>query len=406
MRSYILGWIVGAALGLAIAVISLASIGAHGNQLLGLFLIGLCVIAPLAVLLSGIWIYYLRRDKGQTPLSAQGIMWGPALLAACIVPISDGIEGLRRSNFDEEHPIMHEIHVNLTGEDLWLDTTNASGANYYRMPMRGDKPEKFVEWYIYPTAELVDRGTLPYDGSRLKQGITSLYRYTGSVDDKMAKTIIIPIAETAPYPDTDRLASILGFQPGHDAKILVHQYYHYRDHIDVAPALAQFAVTQHDRLVDQRQAVFKVHAANLGQLPIVRLEINGQAMSLGDAALSVPLQCERVNTTLGEAIFGQDQPLRLRWQTSEHPYRWHEANVVIPRFYSHNMGDEKTRATSLILYFTAVGDVFAERLEEVDLPDKKLGVRTTGLPEGMTAVPPCGTAVDVYNPAMVRLLPR
>ncbi|QND53296.1 hypothetical protein HB779_16410 [Phyllobacterium sp. 628] len=397
---------VGAVLALAVAIISLESLDAQGNQLFGLFLIGLSIIGLLAVLLLIIWIYYLTRDKGRTPLCAHGIMWGPVVLAACIVPVSESMDDARKSRFEDAHPVMQEIHINLTGRDLWFDPRNTGGTHYTEMPMRGDKPEKFLEWSLYPSPELIGSGAFLYEGSRLKQNVRSMRLYTGELLEEKTKSIEVLIANKPSYPDTDRLASVMGFRQGHDATILVHQYYHYPDHIEVAPALTRFAGSQRDRLWGKIQPVVEFRGVNLGQQPIARLEINGQAMSLGEEAFSVADTCFWANTPVGEAILTLDQPLHLRWQTIEPPHRWQEATVPVPKFLTENSKGERTRVPSVVLYFTGEGSVFAERFEAIDLPAQKLGVRTTGLPEGMASPPPCGMAYAGYNPETVQLLPR
>lgn len=351
---------------------------------------------PLAILLTVTWIAYMLRDRAQIPAWAHAWMLLPTLLAVSIVPVSEQVREGRQQAFQEAHPAIVETHVNFTGSDLWLDlrgSVPSTGAQRHLAPNAADEI-LFARFSRYPTQGATESGVFPYDGTRLKSDVAQ-YRY--ALPDGSPGPVR-PLRQL-PYPQFDALRKAYKYG---EAGLVVYQYFHYPDHVEVAPALARFSgMTEQDMEAAQIPGLTIFTVENHGGQALARLEINGQTHDLGERAIppQTARNCSPAHTA-GPALVDLSQALRLRWQTSDAPARWHEASVTVPAF---KQADTKRAGMARVrLYVLPDGTVAAERFEEVRLPKNALALRTTGIPDPAKAVTECEGAFSSYNPQTVQ----
>ncbi|MFY0477998.1 hypothetical protein [Achromobacter marplatensis] len=364
---------------------------------------------PLAILLAITWIAYMVRDRGQMPGRVHALLFAPTLLALMIYPVSDSIERGKYDTFSAAHPPIGETHVNLSGNDLWLDTkpyaSTASGAGP-NMPLAASKPERFAAFIRYPSPKTEASGSetspaFPYSGARLNDKVQQ-YTYRLASGDAGAS---LPLKRLA-YPDLKPLFAALG---KNEAAMLRYFYYHYPDHVEVAPALQRLAGMTEQRLDDKTQkglVLFKTQ--NYAPHGIARLEINGQTLDIGEQALTpvvpLPASCHDYPYPAGGAFADLSQPLTLRWQTLDAPQVWHTATLQVPAFRQPESMDGESTLMRVQLYFLPDGSVEGERFVEVRKSRDQLAIRATGLPTRAAAYAGCGGAFSAFNPQTVKLL--
>ena len=141
---------------------------------------------------------------------------------------------------------------------------------------------------------------------------------------------------------------------------------------------------------------------------IVRLEINGLTMDIGEGALEsvalLPAPCYDIQKPVGGALVDTNQPLDVRWQTLDKPLTWHTATLRVPAFHQPQSMKGESKLPRVLLYFLPDGTVEGERFVEVRLPKKQQGLRATGMPARAATYASCGSAFSAFNPQMVRLL--
>lgn len=397
IRSFALaGWL--AALGI-IAV----SDPTLGWGIIALITAAIWVGGPLAILLIITWIAYLVRDRGQIPGRIHALLIVPTLLALLIYPAYESIEQVKRDGFSAAHPYISETHVNMSGKDLWIDTSpyasTGSGAGP-QLPLSAGEPQRFAAFNRYPNASAST--PFPYDGARLRDGIT---QYAYRTPAELAQTPAVPL-NRLPYPDLKPLRSASGQS---DASLLRYLYFHYPDHVDVAPALGRLSGMTEDRLEGNKQkGLVLLKAHNYTPSAIVRLEINGQTLDIGDRALKsnapLPAACHDFATPIGGAFVDIDRALTLRWQTLDAPQTWHEATLRVPAFNKPQPVDGESTLMRVQLYFLPDGSVEGERFVQVRLAKGQLGIRATGVPAPAIAYASCGSAFSAFNPQTVKLL--
>lgn len=401
IRHYLFGIIVSLLLAgllafLGIVFVSSPNLGWGAQALLSY---GVLFGGPLALVLALCWIIYMVRDKGQVPGRVHALMFLPTVLALAIVPVSDSIEQGRWDRFQASHPAIEEAHVNLSGRTIWTDRSGgsvSSGSSPYLEP--GSVAQyMFSRFRRYPNQGAAASENFPYDGARLKDGVD---RYVYSSQDGTPGASV-PL-KRQPYPDMGKLpsASAQG-----EAELVVYHYYHYADHVEVAPGIARFAGTTDDRMEAAGMpgvAIFGLQ--NLTPQTIARVEINGQAYDMGSqAARSVLRQpCDPVRGG-SPVLLDLEQPLRVRWQTLEEPGTWREAIVSMPAFSAASGKDPGKGLLRVRLYFLPDETVAAERYREIRARGE-LSVRATGLPAAAQAYTGCGGAYSGYNPQTVKLL--
>jgi len=353
---------------------------------------------PLALVLALTWIVYMVRGRGHVPGRVHALLFLPTLLALLIVPVGDAIEQGRRDRFSEAHPAIAETHVNLSGDTVWLDMRQAStsmGASPYLEPASAGN-RAFSSFRRYPGPS--SGAAFPYEGSRLKQTVER-YQYADA-DGKRAASLPL---RRLPYPQLDKLLPAYGYG---EAGLLVYQYYHYADHVEVAPTLARFSGMTEDRMAAARiPGLAIVGMENYTPETIARVEINGLAYDMGPYAarslLSQPCDPGRGGSPV---LLDLEQPLRVRWQTQEAPQAWREAAVSVPAFGAAGRNDPDGGLTRVLLYFLPDGAVAAERYKEIRAGGKDLAIRATGMPAAVQPYSACGGAYAGYNPQTVRLL--
>ncbi|ALX84184.1 hypothetical protein APT56_13880 [Achromobacter denitrificans] len=402
--NYLFGIIVSFALATLLASLGLLAVFSDnlGWGMAALLSYGVLYGGPLAIVLALTWVVYLVRDRGKVPGRVHALLFLPTLLALLIVPVDDTVRRAGADRFRDANPAITENHVNFSGRTLWLDyraaSSNDGGGSPYMEPASAQN-DRFSRFRRYPGANLVAAGTFPYAGAHLKPDIE---RYAYSSQDGNAGDSL-PLRRL-PAPDLDKLLPAFAYG---EAALLIYQYFHYADHVEVAPTIERFAGTTEDAMTAARPpglAIFSLD--NYTTQAIARLEINGQTLDLGgQAARSQAGEPCDPGRGGSPAMLDLEQPLRVRWQTLEDPSRWHEARVVVPTFSAASQADPDKGLPRVRLYFLPDGSVAAERFREFRLRGGELAVRATGVPPQARTVVPCGAgAYAGYNPQTVRLL--
>lgn len=399
-RNYRVGIGVSLLLATLIGALSLIAVATPnlGWGAVALAAIAIWVGLPLLLVLLLAWLRYMVRQRGRVPGRVHAMMFAPTAAALLIVPVWlsllrswDSIAGGSRA------PIA-ELHINLSGQPLWLDTTpyasTGSGAGP-ELPMQGDAPERFMVFHRYPNAQSDADGAFPYEDGRLKRTVGH-YRYARPSGDRAVTDVPL---ERQPYPDLAPFNAAWR-RPG--TPELVHIYYHYSDHVEVAPTLARLSGFTSDELERSRfegLVLFKVH--NYGGAPIVRMEVNGIAMDIGDRALenipAAPADCTSYGFPAGVALIPLDLPLQVRWQTAAAPTRWHSARVQAPAFRQPQPLPGQSTLQRVLLYVLPDGALEAERYAEVFEGDTLRGIKATGLPTSAASHAACGSARATYG---------
>lgn len=389
-----------------VAVISHPDMGYGGIfYLLAAMFIG----GPLAMALLVTWLVYMFRARGNLPRRVHLWMWMPPLLSLFVIPVASGIQRVDAADFSERHPPILETHVNLSGRPLWLGPdvqgTDSSGALPER-PLRPWPEARFVSFTRYPGKDELVAGTFPYDGTRLRDGIdTYAYGVPDPGGEPKSGGPSVPLIRL-PYPDLHELTPYES-----EDSLLVYQYFHYGDRVEVAPAIARMAATTEDKLLHKVPRLVEFYASNR-TLAIARAEVNGQALAVGASGpIAADPACQRAYIPIGYALVDPGAPLKLRWQTlddptqgnptQDSPWHWHEASLTLPPWKTSKRGIAVS-FPSVLLYFTGGDGVAAERFELLELGDRR-GLLATGRPAGVPADKVCGSAADGYGPG-VRVL--
>lgn len=418
LRQYIFGIILSIALASWLAALGIIAVTSPtlGWGVMGLIVAAIWVGGPLAALLIITWIVYLVRDRGQIPGRVNALLFVPTLLSVLIYPVYDGIEQARRDGFSATHPGITEVHVNFSGRDLWVDTSpyaSTGSGGGPDLPMRADNAQRFAAFTRYPQGNsgAGNKTPFPYEGSRLRSDVAQ-YVYPAAPQEYQSAAQ--PSASTPsstpltllPYPNLKTLTSSLGHS---EAALLRYVYFHYPDHVDVAPVLGRLSGMSEQRYEDKKQkglVLFTVH--NYTPSAIARLEFNGQTLDIGDQAIAsltpLPAICADYPRPTGNALIDIDQPLTVRWQTLDAPQTWHEATLRVPGFEQPKAVDGESTLMHAQLYFLPDGTVQAERFVRVQLPKGQMGIRTTGLPAQAAAYASCGSAYSAFNPQAVQRL--
>ncbi|MGH8464574.1 MAG: hypothetical protein ACRER5_10540 [Pseudomonas sp.] len=407
-RHYLFGIILSIALAAWLAALGIIAVTSPnlGWGIVALITAAIWVGGPLAIVLVVTWCAYLVRDRGQMPGRVHALLFVPTLLALLIYPAAQSIEQGKYNAFSASHPAIAETHVNLSGRDLWIDATpyasTSSGAGP-TMPLSAREPQRFMAFIRYPSPDSTGAaaGAFPYQGARLSDGIVQ-YAYR---PDASGAATTLPLKRLS-YPDLTPLFPNLGKD---ESSKLRYLYFHYPDHVEVAPALQRLAGMTEQRLDAARQkGLILLKAQNYTPNAIVRLEINGQTLDIGDRAMEsvapLPAPCHDYAWHVGGAFVDLDKPLTLRWQTLDAPQSWHTATVRVPAFAQPKPVDGESTLARALLYFLPDGTVEGERFVEVHMPKAQLGIRATGIPARATAYASCGSAFSAFNPQTVKLL--
>ncbi|WP_088562263.1 hypothetical protein [Arboricoccus pini] len=409
--SYAAGIVVSFLLAAWLALLGMIAVTQNdlGYGAIGLILGVLYVGVPLALILLALWIAYLIRTGGRVPARIHALMFLPTLLAIPIVPIGYDLKAARQERSDEAHPGVHETHVNMSGQTLGLigEPDYGSGGGMPLLP--ADSPDRFTKLIRYP--DRTDAGRdFPYDGTRLKEDVTQFnYKDVPYFSPPLPAHAPLPLRRS-PYPDMARFLAGTGER---ESEILVHLYYHYPDHVDVAPAIARFAASQEAAFWRKNMGgLILISVYNYLPASIARLEVNGQALDPGEYAVRAippsPAPCRETPTPMGGAFVDLGQTLTLRWQTIASPGRWQSAALAVPDFRHPLPREEQEAPIRLLLYIFPDGTAKAERYLEIADPHDDWAIRAiraTGLPESAQRYAACGSIYDRFDPDAVRLLP-
>lgn len=367
-----------------------------GDNVAGIYLavgVAMVVLAPLGLIALLMSILYLRR---RAPAKAYWSIWGPPLAVLACLWLYDLFDEIRRHRFQQAHPNIEEVHINLSGRSLWLDPETTSGSSTFSGELPGAQPESFARLtrYVWDNDDL-DR-LWPYAGSRLAPNFNSLAVHYGHPGNTPATRL--PAVVATPYPEFSKLFN--GRQPSasDEAALLTYLYFHYADLVEVTPAL-RLSGSQEMDFWGRKIPLVAFHLANLHALPLARLEIDGQAVDLGDHAFaseSPDDACTSRNYS-AFAINELNGPLRVRWQFAEANPRWHEALAQIPKFSTPYRPAGRARLTDVTLYFQDDGSIVAERSQEIAQAQQRLILLTTGPGQPLRRPAPCGTAADRYT---------
>lgn len=358
--------------------------------------------APLAVALVITWLVYMVKAGGKVPGRVHLLMFVPPLLSLFVIPVADDIRRADAERLSERHPAIEETHVNLSGRPLWLapgvDGSTSSGAPP-EMPMRPAPLARFVSFTRYPNDEGLKSGSFPYDGTRLRDGIATYTYGAGDAGDQAkASARTVPLVRL-PYPDLHELTPYVPEQ-----ELVVYQYFHYGDRVEVAPGLAPAMPSNQDELLRKVPRLAKFYMSRRIAPAIARVEVNGQTLAIGDdEPITVDAECRRPYASIGYALLDSAASIKLRWQTLDDPSHWHEASLALPPLRTSTAG-KPASFPSVLLYFTGDDRVAAERFQLLRLDDDRKGLLASGLPAGVPAAETCGSAMDGYDPETVTLL--
>ena len=188
-----------------------------------------------------------------------------------------------------------------------------------------------------------------------------------------------------------------------ESEILVYQYYDYADRIEVAPALRLSSIAA-QTLWGSGAPVVTVQIHNLNAQPIIRLEIDGLAIAVGDNVWETDSAQNNCRSYSPPVINRLEAPLKVRWQFAEANPKWHEAMVTVPTLASLNtQPDWIEREKNIFIYFQKDGHLAAQLQQVIKLKNDKLGIRTTAIAPKLLEKLPCDPANDSWADEVVRI---
>ena len=362
-----------------------------GQEWLSLVLVGFSGAGALALALLITLLVYFALQRRDAPRRVLLPMVAPPLLAAVMIPLYLSWPHARAHELPGTHPGVSETHVNLSGQPLCLssgvDGLDVTGAPP-RMPMA---PTQIVSFSRYSGEDPKAAAKFPYDAAHLRSSIRT-YSY-GCGDEHAqgaAQLRTLPLVRR-PYPDLHQLTPY-----EREGALLLHQYFHYRDHVEMVPSLQAPSESFEHELQDKVSHLVKFYLSNRVGPAIARLEVNGQTLVLAQESKIATSDCSHGSTPIGYALVDLDTPLLLRWQTLNDPARWHEASVSVPA-WRHALPGTPASLPSVTLYFTRESHVTAERFQLLSsTPPYKDGLIATGMPAGVVEEEVCGSAADYY----------
>ncbi|MFX3543710.1 hypothetical protein [Ralstonia mannitolilytica] len=246
LKPYRLGITLSAALSILLSTLSLIALLTPNLDygVVMLILVAIVVGVPLSLALLLTWFTYRRRASTPLPAKLHAAMFLPTLAALGVLPIGVGVQDTARRWFSEAHPDIRELHVNFSGRPLWLAVGSAqTGAGSWpRMPLLSGPEARFAGFIRHPEEDDVNQGRFPYTGSRLRE---SEHSYAYADTDEAGQPVAVrprPLL-LRPYPDLGTLRWDL-----RESDLLVYQYFHYYDHVDVAPGLGRLDASKLDEL--------------------------------------------------------------------------------------------------------------------------------------------------------------
>lgn len=395
MKTYVAGPIVGFLSSMVMAglLISYSHVGNSIGDLYAIILGAVVVLAPLLITNVLLSLFYLsRKAPGRTYIW----MWAPSLTVLFGQAIVNTVQVEQKQAIEEAHPNIREVHVNLTGQDFWLDPDTATNSTDGAAKIPGDAPEKFISFTRYYGNYYGKEDKMTsYDGARLSDSFHNMRIFWGKPES--TRPTILPVNRSTTFPDVKNLIEHMSFKGG-ESSVIQYGYYHYRDHIDVVP-MVTLSGSQSMDLWGSGLPLIEFHIANLGNRALARLEIDGQTIDLGSDAFAPEHSDNMACTSRNFQTYATSHlsaPLKLRWQFAQANPEWHEASVAVPEFKPSTAPPSHIRTTSVDLYFQADGSVVAER-SQIAESLRGLTLRTTGPALPLQHKPPCGFAPDRYG---------
>jgi hypothetical protein len=399
-KSYKVWLLIGIPLPLLVAWIFLMPWIMHQGNLHPVVIILFCAVVILSI--------KFRIEKA--PHRAYMMIWGPSLLALLLVfafklwiLYSTHEGGKIKREFDKAHPNIQEVHINLSGKNIWLDPDiTVNDAKFSPADeLRGNRAEKFINVTRYGRDYYGHDKMSAYSGARLAATFRNIPVYYGP--PKSTSPQMMPVVMPSSYPDVSSFIHKLDYADT-EAAVTSYQYYYYADRVEVVPAL-MLSGSAKFTLLENKIPFIEIHLSNLQVRSIVRLEINGQAIAFGDSAWETETAnhyCTSRNYDV-EMFDTFDAPLKVRWQLAEPNPKWREALVTVPAFKSAKAPMGNVRMNTALLYFQKDGSVLAEREQEIELANDQLAVRSVGPERPLLSTPPCGMASDRWQDKVIRL---
>ena len=311
---------------------------------------GAIILVPVVlILLVANLILTVVYVKKLAPFYAYILAWGPVLL----IPLVFNHYNDKAEDYRLAHPNIQEVHINLTGKTIKIDPDIFPDFDGRKSTLKGKEPENFISFVRYHGDA---KDPMPdYDGTYLAETFKSMKVRYGTVEK--STTVMLPVIHPATYPDVSKFIGKIDYKPT-VAALLEYRYYYYSDRVEIATAL-QWSSLVEDAMTKSHINHTKFALASLQSIPIVRLEIEGQEISLHRG---IPTEkynpcCDRYTV---DAIVNQtDAPMKIRWQLAEINPKWHESQVQKPISLTLPFkGGEYAHAAEL--YFSKDGSVFAE----------------------------------------------
>lgn len=376
----LLAVIAGLALAALLANLSFSALSPLNGSYVGISLMfaAIALGVPLFLITLAITIY-LAAKSALGPLLAM-VMWLPVLASMAIIPMSESSRKTEAAAYASSHPKVREIHVNLTGRDLRLDPVIGEP----RL-MEGDAPASFLNTERDPESNRGDK-MAAYRGVLLAPDFKSMPVIYGSAEKGEATLVPVVVAPSpaAWAPFLPQLGTSLG-------KVLVHFYYHYPDHVEVASVIEWDDRHEPDR--DNGSPASRVLLHNLTSENIVRLEVNGETVLIYEGL--TPLQGQDCRVIQSTAVIGAAPKLTVRWQTAQSAPIWSEATAALPSFRTP-IPDTTITPISVHVFLQQDGSAAVQLAQTYEKLYQGGGVRVTEPLPAFKTPPACGDADDRY----------
>ncbi|MEG1680455.1 MAG: hypothetical protein RR326_10200 [Stenotrophomonas sp.] len=355
-------------------------------------LLAVVLIPTLAVT----WIVYLVRDRGKMPATAHIAISGPLIVALLALLLTALVCDHHNGRLFKSYPAVSEVHVNLTGQSLWLDDSIASGfggggRSAHPMPVPATPIAMTTEITRWPPEHRPDESPFPYRGYDLKSSQRTFGRALG---DGKPQAQVIPLLSSK----ASALPQDLPFR---------YFYYHYLDHVDAVPVLSRSIDLELSRARQMPAGLTLISVANFGTTPIIRIEINGQAVDLqkwGNATIAASTGCPALRTPQSPVMLVAGETLNLRWQQMDAPDVWHQAQLADSPLHVQKKFRGSARLPQLMLYFADQRTPEAQRFQEIALSTTKTGLVAAAAPEKLASVSACASVLSGFDLRQVTLL--
>ncbi len=372
MMARSIGAAAGISLAILIAYLEICAIRAQeaGERDPMYALMAIFIGLPLFALNVGMTVHLCRRKAAYGAILFA--MWLSPLAAMLITPAWKTVTGYQDDVRARAHPPISELHVNLSGRDLWLAPevapfTLAADAEAVRLVLRRQTRKNQSD----PMAEYA--GLLPAPGFK------QLRIFPAPPAHSSASMMPVVIA---PLPDLSQLEPAFA---GRGGPQLAYMYYHYPDRVEVAPGLRLYRLESNS--AGTAHVPFVVfYPRNMGGPTLARIEIDGQTL-----ALEHTMWAEAAD----KPCWASGAPAINRLAAQFNP-AWREATVAVPPFAGPEPAQGSATRNAVHLYFMPDGSVTAQREQMLVAAGGEPGVRVTEPPQ-LASRSSCGTAADMYK---------